>query len=307
MSALITIDPAAVPAAGPYRIRHALSDETLLSLDALAQLAAALPGDQVEYNGGDIAPGAAVEDIPRIDMGAAEIVRRIETARAWMVLKRVETVPAYRALVQRALDDAARQRGHRSARDAGFTNMEGFIFVSSANATTPFHFDAEDNFFVQIRGDKQFRVFDNRDGALVPDAELELSPAKHRNLPYDPAFEARAQVFDMREGDGLFVPYLWPHWVRTGDDYSISMAITWKSPEIARRNRLLSANAMLRAAGWPQPRPGQRPAFDAAKSAAYALARACVEPLRRSETMRRRLRALVFGRKANYFYNDEPA
>jgi hypothetical protein len=32
----------------------------------------------------------------------------------------------------------------------------------------------------------------------------------------------------MDAGDGCFVPYLWPHWVRTGESYSISMAMTWE-------------------------------------------------------------------------------
>jgi hypothetical protein len=205
-------------------------------------------------------------------------------------------------LLEQALLSVARAKGFDSLKAAGFLDVQGFIFVSSANAVTPFHFDAEDNFFVQIRGDKAFHIFNNDDRALVSDEDYEISPAKHRNMPYKPEFEARAQVFEMQAGDGMFVPYLWPHWVRTGSQYSISMAITWKSPAVMRNNLLLTANAMLRSAKWPQPRPGAHPFFDSLKIAGLKIARALMEPLRRSEWLRRALRGLIFGKKANYYY-----
>ncbi len=291
----------------PFATRHALSGHALMTLPALADLARGLPRDQVEYSAGDLAPNQRPEDVRMIDLSPDEVVRRIETANAWMVLKRVETDPAYGALVRDALLSVARQRGFASLEEAGFHDIQGFIFVSSANAVTPFHFDAEENFFVQIHGDKFFHIFDNADRALVSEEELEISPAKHRNLAYRDEFEARGEVFAMKEGDGMFVPYLWPHWVRTGSSWSISMAITWKSPQVSRNNTLLTANAMLRSMGYPQPAPGARPVLDAVKVAGLRTARAVVQPLRRSERMRRAIRGLVFGRKANYYYNDKAA
>ncbi|MDH8045780.1 hypothetical protein QIG18_27645, partial [Klebsiella pneumoniae] len=75
-----------------------------------------------------------------------------QTAGAWMVLKRIEKTPEYRQLLEDALTSVARARGFKSIEDAGFSQIEGFLFVSSPNSTTPFHMDAEDNFFVQIHG-----------------------------------------------------------------------------------------------------------------------------------------------------------
>ena len=102
----------------------------------------------------------------------------------------------------------------------------------------------------------------------------------------------------------MFLPYTWPHWVRTGDDWTISMAITWKSPRDIRMNRLYLANAMLRKYGLSQPAPGRYPLLDGAKTMALAAAQAVISPLRKSESMRRRLRGLLFGRGANYYYGD---
>jgi hypothetical protein len=40
---------------------------------------------------------------------------------------------------------------------------------------------------------------------------------------------------------------------------------------------------------------------------AHDAARAVIEPLRRSEAMRRALRGLIYGRDANYYYGKEGA
>ncbi len=291
----------------PFATRHRLSASPLLQLAALVDLAQSLPGDRIEYNGNKARHGVAPDQQPMITLPPAEVIARIETAGAWMVLKRVETVPAYRALLEEALLGVARQRGFADLKSAGFEDIQGFIFVSSANSTTPFHTDAEENLFVQIKGRKFFHIFDNADRTLVSDADLEINAAKHRNLPYKPEFEARAQVFEMEGGDGMFTPHLWPHWVRTGDEFSISMAITWKSPPVIRMNKLLAANGILRNIGLPQVAPGKRPALDALKVGIYTAARACIEPLRASEKLRRTLRGLIFGQNANYFYRNRQA
>jgi len=178
----------------------------------------------------------------------------------------------------------------------------GFIFVSSANGVTPFHIDYEENFFVHLHGEKFMHVFDNRDRSLVSEQDLETFPGKHRNHEYREDFERKATVNRFEPGEGVFLPYTWPHWVRTGPEWTISMAITWKSPQDLRMNQLYFANAVLRKMGLPQPAPGRRPRLDAMKIAAFSAAQAVVRPLRRSEGMRRTLRALFFGKKANYYY-----
>ncbi|MCX5494564.1 cupin-like domain-containing protein [Kaistia dalseonensis] len=288
--------------AEPFTYRHRLADHPLLQLDALAQLAAELPRDRLEYNSGRLQPDQRPEETPGIDLEPEAIVRQIETAGAWMVLKNVEALPAYRALIDAVLADAARAAGRDSLAGAGMIEPMGFIFVSSAHSVTPFHIDYEENFFVHLHGDKAMHVFDNRDRSIVDEAGLETYPGKHRNHRYSAAYEARGRVFRFGPGDGLFLPYTWPHWVETGEDWSISMAITWKSPADRRLNKLYFVNAVMRRLGLPQARPGARPWTDGLKVAAYTLARVPIEPLRRSEAMRRRLRGLIFGRKANYFY-----
>ncbi|MCB1412777.1 MAG: cupin-like domain-containing protein [Xanthobacteraceae bacterium] len=288
----------------PFAIRHGLADHPLMTLPRLAKLAADLPRDQIEYNPGNVAIGQDPDLVPTLRLDPSEVVRQIETAGAWMVLKRVETSPAYRELLERALLSVARARGFDSIREAGFEQIEGYIFVSSPNSTTPFHLDSEDNFFVQIHGEKFFTLFDNADRSIASDEEIEYSMTKHRNLKYDEAIEGRGTTFHMFGGDGCFVPYQWPHWVRTADSYSISMAITWKTSAVRRNNDLHFFNSMLRGIGLPQQAPGTHPAFDSAKLAFYRTATAAIQPLRASLTMRRILRRIALGKRANYYMQD---
>jgi len=285
----------------PFAIRHMLAGHPLLTLPRIAKLASDMPRDLIEYNSGAASISQDPDKVQSVDLDPVEIVNRIETAGAWMVLKRIEKMPDYRALLEDTLLSVARARGFNSLDEAGFSQIEGYLFVSSPNSTTPFHLDGEDNFFVQIHGDKTFAIFDNRDGAIADNAQVEYCTTKHRNLRYDDGFKPRGVEYRLVGGDGCYVPYQWPHWVKTAGTYSISMAVTWKTPEVRRLNDLHTFNSMLRGLGLPQAAPGQNAAWDAIKLTFFRIVRGLVEPLRKSETMRRVLRRIALGKNANYY------
>jgi hypothetical protein len=283
----------------PFAIQHALSDHSMFELSQLVSLAQSMPRDKVEFNSGKLAPGTKPEDVPQIDMPVADIIRHIEDTNAWMVLKNVEQVPEYQQILKSFLDDAARQAG---VDPSLFSDLQGFIFISSANSVTPFHIDAEENILIQIKGDKYIHIFDNQDRTLISECDMELSPSKHRNQYYEPGFEQRATIYTMKENDGVRLPYMWPHWVRTGDRYSISMAMTWKTPEVLKLNKIRLMNGTLRRFGLPQAAPGVSPMQDAAKVVLHDAIGLVINPIRKSESMRKLLRGVIYGRAANYYY-----
>lgn len=306
MNLIEPVDPSALKTAYPdrtFQIRHSLIGNPLFTLPRIIALLQSLPRDRIEFNSGKAAISQDPTKTPMVDMAPADIIKRIETADAWMVLKRVESDPEYRALIEDVLLTVAHSQGFDSLAAAGFSDLQGFIFVSSPHSTTPFHADSEDNFFVQIHGEKFFHVYDNTDRSIASEEMLEDVVVKHRNLTYDPIFDAKATHYRLNPGDGIFVPYQWPHYVQTADSYSISFAITWKSEAVRRRNDVFVVNSMLRGLGMPQMPPGEQPALDRLKLAAIRSVAAIVEPLRRSESFRRMLRHLVLGRRANYYYN----
>jgi ribosomal protein L16 Arg81 hydroxylase len=288
----------------PFAIRHMLANHPLLTLQRIAQLAAELPRDRIEYNGGDAAISQDPDKVRSVALDPVEVVQQIQTAGAWMVLKRIESSPEYRRLLEDCLLSVARARGFKTLAEADFQQIEGFLFVSSPNSTTPFHLDSEDNFFVQIHGEKFFRIYDNEDRTIADDDAIEHSLTKHRNLRYDESFRPRGVEFHMFGGDGCYVPYKWPHWVRTANEYSISMAITWRSKAVHRDIDLQFFNSMLRGIGLPQSAPGKNPALDAVKLSFYRSVLAVIRPLRSSESLRRVLRRIALGKKANYYLKD---
>jgi hypothetical protein len=279
-------------------LKHSLSDHPLFALPRLVALAQSLPRDRIEYNSGKVAVNARPEDVPHIDMPADQVIRQIETAGAWMVIKFVNEDPDYAALLKSFVEEANALAGKKPG---DYTDLQGFIFVSSANSTTPFHVDAEENILIQIKGDKLVHVFDNHDRTLVSEEAMEISPSKHRNQYYDEKFEQRAEVFALKEGDAVHMPYMAPHWVKTGGRYSISMAMTWKTPEVLRLNKIRLMNGTFRRFGLPQKPPGYSHVGDQAKVFAHDAMRAVVDPLRKSEVLRRILRGAIYGRNANYY------
>ena len=287
----------------PFVLKHGLADHPLFALTRLVELAKAMPRDRIEYNSGKVAVCVRPEDVPKIDRPAEEVIKSIQTANAWMVIKNVEEDPEYLALLEAFVGDANLAAGKRPG---DFSDLEGFIFVSSAKATTPFHMDAEENILIQIHGDKFVRTFDNGDRKLISEEAMEISPSKHRNQHYEPWYEDRATLHKLKPGDALHMPYMVPHWVSTGDSYSISMAMTWKTPEVLRLNKIRLMNGTLRRFGLAQKPPGVSPALDAMKVFAHDAMRAVIDPLRKSESIRRVLRGLIYGRKANYYYDTKP-
>ena len=284
----------------PFPIKHGLVDHPLFTLPKLVELAGKMPRDKIEFSGGDVEIGQSAETTPKLDMAPQEVIKQIEEQNAWMVLKRVEQVPEYHAILKEFVDGLFTAAGKQGQK---YSHLEGYVFVSSANATTPFHVDAEENILIQIRGDKTVHIFENDDRALVSEESMEISPSKYRNQTYDPTFEDRADVYKLHPGDGVHIPYLLPHWVRVEDQYSVSMAMTWKTPEVERLNKIRLMNGTLRHFGWPQKGPGISPAMDSLKVGLHDTARMIIDPLRKSEKIRSLLRGLIYGKKANYYYN----
>jgi hypothetical protein len=305
MNLISTADPHTLIEQFPHEtfaLKHAFAGHPLFALSRIIELVQRLPRDRIEFNSGKAAISQDPDATPMIDLDPAEIVKRIETCGAWMVLKHVEADPAYRAVMEDVLLTVARARGYNSIADADFADLQGFIFVSSPHSTTPFHADSDENIFFQIHGDKFFHVYDNRDRSIADEAMLEDVVVKHRNLRHETAFDARAIHYQLHPGDGIFVPYQWPHFVQTAGTYSISFSITWKSRDVRYRNDVAVMNSLLRGIGLPQSAPGAHPAFDALKVAALRTVTTVVEPLRKSEFIRRTLRRVAFGKHANYYY-----
>jgi hypothetical protein len=252
-----------------FRIEHNLCDEPLFEIDRLVELAQYLPPQEIEYNPGDLAVSHDPNLTPGNGLSPEETVRRIRDCNSWLVLKRVEKHPAYRVILDRCLDQVASYLAPPHDR---LFQREGFIFVSWPGSVTPYHMDPEENFLLQIRGKKTMYVWKPDDREVISERQLEqyFASSGHRNLQYQDAYEPRGTAVELSPGQGVHVPMAVPHWVKNGDDVSVSFSITFRTPACTDRELLYQINSRLRGLGL-SPRPvGSSRLHDHAKLRIYS-------------------------------------
>jgi hypothetical protein len=245
----------------------------LLDLAALAALAERLPAAEVEYNAGNLPIGIAQHATPGNGLGIAETIRTIEENGSWMVLKRIERDPVYRALLH---DTLAELRPAVADVTGEMMQLEGFIFLSSPEAVTPIHFDPEYNILCQLRGSKTMTVYPADDEQIAPAAFHETyHHGGQRNLAWQESFADRGEAFALGPGDAVYVPLKAPHWVKNGGEVSISFSITWRSLWSFHEADARELNRRLRSLGLKPSPPRPFPRGNLLKSVAHrALRRA---------------------------------
>ena len=249
----------------PHLLRHRLGENALLDLDALAALAGRLPDSSIEYNRGNLPIGIDGKPAPS-GLTIEETIRHIATSDSWAVLKNIEQVPEYEALLMGLLDEL---RPHIEARTGAMLRPQGFIFISSPRAVTPYHFDPEHNILLQLVGSKVMTQFPAGDPRFAPDTTHEsYHTGGPRELHWDPAFLDGARDFPLQPGEAVFVPVMAPHFVRVGPQSSISLSITWRSDWSFAEADARAFNHLLRKAGWSPAAPRRWPASNLAKAGA---------------------------------------
>jgi hypothetical protein len=294
---LIDVAPSAIALFDrkPFLVRHRLDHHPLFELPRLLQLAQLLPKENIEYNAGDLPLSLGDHPTPGNGLSVDETLRRIRDCRSWMALKNVEQDPEYATLLEQCLAEIFRYAGGRIA---GMRQQEGFIFVSSPGAVTPYHMDPEHNFLLQIRGSKTVAIFDPADRELLPHETLErFHSGFRRKLVLDDGHRDRAREFRLEPGSGLHFPVTAPHWVRNGDAVSVSFSITFRSRACDRRETLYRINSSLRKIGISPAAPGHSAWRDGLKLGVHGMARNVKRALSR---MRRPDGVTYFRRESRY-------
>ncbi len=250
----------------PHTLEHGLHAHPLLTLDAIADLAEQLPASSVEYNRGDLPIG--VDGKPATNgLSIGATIRSIAANDSWAVLKNIEQVPAYRALVH---DCLAELREEVRAATGAMLHMQGFLFISSPDAVTPYHFDPEHNLLLQLTGHKTMMQFPAGDPAFAPDEVHETyQTGGPRELRWDDAMLAGGTAHALAPGQAVYVPVMAPHYVRNGPASSTSLSITWRSDWSYAEADARGFNKLLRKAGFTPAAPRRWPHGNRAKALAY--------------------------------------
>lgn len=250
----------------PHSLSHHLGMHPLLELGALAELAERLPDTSIEYNRGDLPIG--VDGKPDANgLSIGDTIRKIAQSNSWAVLKNIEQTGAYKALLSDLLDEI---REEIEAKTGKLLTPQGYIFISSPNAVTPYHFDPEHNILLQLRGTKVMTQFPAGDPRFAADHVHEsYHTGGPRELQWDDGFMEAARQFPLGPGDAVYVPVMAPHFVRNGPQSSVSLSITWRSEWSYSESEARAFNGILRKAGLRPKAPGRWPHANRAKSLGY--------------------------------------
>lgn len=250
----------------PHKLAHALADHPLLSLEALAGLAEALPACSTEWNLADL-PVGVTEKPASNGLSVGETIRAIATNGSWAALKNIEQVPAYAALLAALLGEL---RPVIEARTGAMLKPQGFVFITSPGGVTPYHFDPEHNILLQLMGSKVMTQFPAGDPFYAPDETHETyHTGGGRELFWRDELLAGGREFALAPDEALYVPVMAPHFVRNGDQPAVSLSITWRSEWSFAEADARALNGVLRRAGLSPRAPGRWPASNRAKALAW--------------------------------------
>jgi hypothetical protein len=259
----------------PFEVGHRFSGHPLFELSKLVELANEITSRNDPHRPfgdaycliGTPDPGEKALEASKPIRAVAETIEQIQNANGWIMLNHVERNPAYQKVLEEGIADVLQLAGREVKNKIKW--FEAIIFVTSPHRATPYHVDRECAWLLQIRGDKKIHLFPRADKEAVPDEELERFWAVDNQAGvYKPQFESHAMVFNMRPGTGVHIPVNTPHWLRNGDDISISMNINFVFHDRIWGN-IYKANHQLRKRGFQPTPPGQNAFKDSVKGAAY--------------------------------------
>ena len=232
----------------PFWIDHNLGNHRLFELPRLAELAKLLwskADGRILFQEANVPVHSRWDEIGRKALSVMDGIKHIRDSNSLIVLKRIQADPDYKTLLDQIIRELSQLTGIELQRQ--ITWLVGSIFLSSPRSVTPYHIDHETNFLLQIHGDKDVYICDANDRKVLTEQEIENYYAGDMSAArYNPESEKRAHRFRLKPGNGVHNPSKGPHWVRNGDDYSVSLSINFCLRKLDREARVYQFNHHLR-------------------------------------------------------------
>ena len=251
-----------------FLLKHRLHEHPLFTSEALFRLCRRLPATALHFRFG-IVPVDTHFDTSltryRGDLTLEDAIEHLVEKRAYIAIYNPETDPEYRSVVEGLLAEI----GLAARPFEGFFNWYStYVFISANDSVTPYHMDREMNFLLQICGNKIVELWDPRDDDVMrPEQRDHLfsydanaRPTYHAGLP------AKARRFELQPGIGVHHPFIAPHLVTTGPNFSISLAITYRTPHSDLLSDAHRYNDRLRPYGLGRIPVGTHAALDVFKA-----------------------------------------
>lgn len=252
-----------------FMFEHGLKGDPLFELGSLVELSRRLPAhpDFAYWSNGRVAVTDPWEKGMKARASLQDTIENIADNDSIVILKHTEQDPVFGPVLQQLLARFVEFSGPQMRDDV--IVGEALVLISSPNRITPYHFDAELNYLVQVTGDKTLNVFDHTLAKQVDDLELEgYFTGQVSSAKYGEAKQQHAAVYDLRAGHGVHIPVVAPHWVRNGNNVSVALSINYELKSVARRAEVHWLNHRLRRYGIEPLSPGVSPWRDGIKRVA---------------------------------------
>ena len=256
-----------------FTFEHRLAESPLFAPERLLELAKQMSVDpaDVYYDAGDVQIGQRWDEVPACDLPIDELLHRIETANAWVVLRKAENFPEYAVLLDECIAEIEALSGRKL--DGLVKLRNAIVFINSPHRVSSYHIDRECNFLLQIRGSKTINIHDRGDRQVLPEEEIERFWTVDPNSAlYKPAYDDRASVYELVPGSAVHIPVNAPHWVKNGPDVSVSLSINFHYVDSVLAD-LYRANYRLRRLGLKPLPPRKSAAVDQIKRTVYGSVR----------------------------------
>lgn len=261
----------------PFRINHSLASLKLFEVDQLIDIAK--HAKNVYFDAGKVAIDDRWGSIPVPQMPVEEVMSRVQNNGAWIILKEVQNIsPGYGAVMEEFTAFVRDIAGESHELD--LSKPEMLVIISSPGRLTPFHFDAEANFLVQVRGEKHVWVCDPNDRTVVTDEDIEKYYNQQIFGTYRKGVEERATKFLLKPGEAVHIPTHAAHWVQNGDDVSVSLSLNFEQPRSAYHDAL-RFNWFMRKLGLHPSAAGKDTGRDRIKAAMLKTAQVTANPILR--------------------------
>jgi hypothetical protein len=248
----------------PFAFKHRLQDDPLFGWPRLMELVRSLsktPGE-VYFDAGNVRVDQRWDQVPLAEMSVEEAMERIEKSGAWILVRHAERDREYSALLDRCMQEAELLAGRPFRQEMRVAHA--IVFITSPARVTPYHIDKECNFILQIKGSKTISVFNRYDRDVLSEQELERFWAYDNNAAiYKSQYQDRANVYEVQPGDAVHVPVNCPHWVKNGDNVSVTLSVNFWYRDLPRAD-VYRVNYFLRRLGL-RPQPPGAPLRDAVK------------------------------------------
>jgi hypothetical protein len=226
-------------------LRHELHGTSLFSDAALAKLIETHPREDLHVHtmsGTNESPSYLDADVGSLT--GEEILAAVHRGKIWLsVVHLEEPHPEYAALLDTLYDQLESQTRIRTVPGTRLANL----LISSPSAEVFYHADAQPNVLWHIRGRKKLVVYPPWDARFLSDENRELCLlGMLMDDVYSAEHEREAVTFDMAPGDAVTWPQSTPHRVVNVAGLNVSISSEHHTAASKRRQRVASANWLLR-------------------------------------------------------------